>query len=212
MHCRVFGVTAKTPSCAVSLCSVHQGQLAHSSGPCQFLVLCQARRLFHKSDRSLSHTLWSDSNLIPFLGFLWSSAPRSPLRCRLLSELLSLQPPCGTEGKVSSSTEHVLGQPSPPGLNKMTQSIWYSLGKSHRDMSILGCPSQGPDAASASLPEVLDWDSEWESLEVKLQFASPSPPSLSFYESLVWAWWMSTGSPLSNPNWLLPKLESSPGL
>lgn len=50
VHCRVFGVTVKTPSRAVSLCSVHKGQPAHSSGPCQFLVLCQARRLFHKSD------------------------------------------------------------------------------------------------------------------------------------------------------------------
>lgn len=57
-HCRVFGVTAKSPSCAVSLCSVHQGQLAHPSGPSQSLVLCQARRFFHKSDpESLTHSL-----------------------------------------------------------------------------------------------------------------------------------------------------------
>lgn len=57
VHCRVFGVTAKTPSCAVSLCSVHKGQLAHSNGLGQFLVLCQVRRLFHKSDpESLTHS------------------------------------------------------------------------------------------------------------------------------------------------------------
>lgn len=57
-----------------------------------------------------------------------SPALCSPHLCPLLSELLRLQQPCGTKAKVSSSAEHLPRQPSSPGLNKMTQSIWYSLG------------------------------------------------------------------------------------
>lgn len=44
---------------------------------------------------------------------------------------------------MSSSTEHVLEQPSTPGLNKMTQSIWYSLGSHAGTCPFWVVPRQG---------------------------------------------------------------------
>lgn len=123
MDCCVFSVTVK-----ISFSQLAYTLHAHTRQLAQHTQLFPVSfRLTHQSV-PVAHTLRSDSNPISFLRFLWSPALCSPHLCPLLSELLRLQQPCGTKAKVSSSAEHLPRQPSSPGLNKMTQSIWYSLG------------------------------------------------------------------------------------
>lgn len=140
----VFLVTVKISSSQL-LCTlhVHIVQLAQHSWLWQFSAPCQLVRLSHEfvpesptpCDLTVIQSPSLDFSDHPPCVFL-TSVPCS-MSCSDFSSYV------GLKHALSSSTEHVPGQPSTPGLNKMTQSIWYSLGSHIGTCPFWDVPQQG---------------------------------------------------------------------